>query len=140
MARFHVSGSLELCYVPPKVKVLEISELGKSALTGSIDLTCLPDGMQKLYLNDHQFTGEIDLTKLPWKMQALSFRNNELTGSLVIKKIPPSMVFMDMRGNHFNAVAVLDSETDATIKLEGSGVTSVVDGNGGELDMKRFLR
>ena len=139
ISRLHVNGSLALCYVPPKVIVLEISVWGKSELTGSIDLTCLPDGVQKLYLEYHQFTGSVDLTKLPWKMQVLLLRDNQLTGSLVIQKIPPSMVFMDMRNNHFSAVAVVDSETDATIQLQGSGVTSVVDENGKEIDSKPFL-
>ena len=41
-----------------------------------------------------------------------------------------------MRSNRLSAVAMVDSETDAMIKLERSGVTSVVDENGGECDMK----
>ena len=46
---------------------------------------------------------------------------------------------IDVRANQFNAVAVVDSETDAAIELEGSGVTSVVDENGKERDMQRLL-
>ena len=203
-----ITGSLELCYVPPKVNDLSIRSWGKSELTGSvnlarlpdgmeyvslcnnrlagkIDLTCLPDGMQKLSLENNQFTGEIDLTQLPHEMyalylhdnqltgeidltqlssemeclhlhnnqltgeidlthlpgqmQSLYLHNNQLTGSLVIRRLSPSMGFIDMRSNRFSAVAVIDSETDATIKLEGSGVTSVVDGSGRELDMQTFL-
>ena len=230
ITRFYLYGSLELCYVPPKVKVLAICVLGKSGLTesidltrvpdgmeeldlrshkltgevdltqlpdgmerlylnnnqltGGIDLTQLPSGMQMLYLDDNQFTGEVDLTRMPegmvWLylnhnqltggidlthlpagmghiylsnnrlsgeidltelpdgMVGLYLENNHLSGSLVIKKLTHE-IYIDARRNRFNAVAVVDSETDATIKLEGSGVTSVVDGNGGELDMKRFL-
>ena len=90
----NVSGSVKLCYIPPKMKVLRISSFGNSKLTGSIDLIYLPHGMQVI----------------------------------------------DVQGNHLNAIAVVDSRTDATIKLKGSGVTSVVGENGRELDMNRFLK
>ena len=43
------------------------------------------------------------------------------------------------RVNKFNTIALVDSETHVTIKLKGSGVTSVSDRNGGELDMSRFF-
>ena len=33
----NISGSIDLCYVPPKVKVLQISSWGKRQLTGSVD-------------------------------------------------------------------------------------------------------
>ena len=71
-----LSGSLELCYVPPKVKVLDIS----SRLTGSVDLRQLPDEMSKLHLNNSQLTGEIDLTQLPDGMYDLYLSSNQLTG------------------------------------------------------------
>ena len=46
---------------------------------------------------------------------------------------------IDVQGNHFNSIAVIDSITYVSIKLEGSAVTSVVDENGRELNMNRFL-
>ena len=204
----HVRGSLELCYVPPKVKMLHISShfegqltgsvdlrqlpdgmkkfslqgnklsgeinlpklpkgmkqlvLNRNKLTGGIDLTLLPDGMYNLSLKNNQLTGEIDLTHLPdrirWLelnnnyltgeidlrqlpkgMRQLDLQNNQLTGSLVIKKLPRMMNLIDVRGNHFNAIAVIDSKTRASIKLDMSGVTSVVAENGKERNMKLFL-
>ena len=204
----NMSGTIGLCYVPPKVKLLEINWGSGSKLTGSVDLACLPDGMEALFLNCHQLTGEIDLTHLPDKMRFLflrnnqftgeidltklpdglrylyiennqltgeidltqlpegmhelslfnnSFtgqinlahipnglrdillRNNQLTGSLSITNVPPNMCFIDMQYNNFNSVAVVHSRTHANIKLQESGVASVVDENGKELDSKRFF-
>ena len=111
-----LGGSLELCYVPPKVKVLNINWWLGSRLTGPVDLTHLPEGMESLCL-----------------------KNNRLSGSLVIKNVPQWLDIIDLRGNQFNAIAVVDAKTNATIQLKDSGVTSVVDENGKELDMQRFL-
>ena len=71
----HVSGSLALRYVPPKVKALKIIS-AENRLTGSVDLTQLPDKMENLTLSNNQLTGEINLTQLPDGMQKLylSFR------------------------------------------------------------------
>ena len=181
----NVSGLLELCYVPPRVKELYIRSRYKNKLTGSVDLTQLPEGMQRLYLQNNQligdidltqlpkgmkylflvsneltgeidltrlpdgmqclylennsFTGQIDLTQLPNEMKYLFLENNQLSGSFVIKALTNGM-FINAQGNNFNAVAVVDSETCATIRLQGSGVTSVVDENGKAQDMKQFLR
>ena len=182
----HVSGSIELCYVPPKVKVLNISLWwGTNELTGSVDLTSLPDGMESLSLNynqltggidltqlpkemqklhlynnkltggidltqlpdrmssiffsNNEFTGEIDATHLPDEMEYLIFNNNKLSGSLIMRLLPRKMKSIDARVNYFNSVAVVDSKALATIKLRGSGVMSVVNENGKELDTKRFL-
>ena len=95
--------------------------------------------MYYLSLKNNQLTGEIGLTHLPDKMKQLDLQNNQLTGSLVIEQVPRMMNLIDVRGNHFNAIAVIDSKTRATIKLEMSGVTSVVAENGKERDMKLFL-
>ena len=161
IASCYVIGSLELCYVPPKMKLLNISpwngkgeltgsadlthlpegmeslSLNNNTLTGEIDLTSLPDGMIHLYLCNNYFTGEIDLTQLPHRMTTLFLNNNQLSGSLVIKNLPPKMGLIDLQVNQFNAMAMVDLKTPTIIKLRGSGVTSVVDENGEKADMKR---
>ena len=183
--RKNLSGSLELCYVPPKVKFLIISSCGTSKLTGSVDLSQLPDRIYGFSLSDNQLTGEIDLTRLPERihglsleknqltgeinlsnlpdemdflnlesnhftgeidfthlpggMKYLSLENNQFTGSLVMKRLPHNIRAIDVRKNFFHAVAVVDSQTRAQIQLDGSGVTSIVDENGNELDNKRFF-
>ena len=182
-----ISGFIQLSYVPPKVKVLNISSLfidGKltgsvdlahlpkqmkeldiygNQFTGEIDLTHLPDGMNCLYLQNNQLTGEvdlthlpdgieilaldnnklsgeIDLTQLPGKMEYLHFHNNQLSGSLVLKKLPSEMRSINAEDNNFNAVAVVYSTVNVTIKLRGSGVASVVDENGKKRNSKQFFK
>ena len=39
-----ISGSIELCYLPPKVNVLMLTTSSDGKLTGSVDLTRLPTG------------------------------------------------------------------------------------------------
>ena len=156
------SSSLELCYVPPKVKMLMISSLGESTVTGSVDLTRLPNGMKYLSFADNEligeidlahlpdrmvhlslsrneFTGEIDLTQLPEGIKYLYLSHNQLSGSLFIRNLPQSMIILVVIGNHFDDIAVVDSKTRAAINLKESGVTSVVDENGRARDIKRFL-
>ena len=157
-----VGGSLELCYIPPKVKELYVTtmygnrltgsvdlthlpggmhdlSLSKNRLNGEIDLTCLPNRTTYLYLDNNQFTGEIDLTQLPDGMKELFLNNNQLSGSLVLSKLPPAMRCMNVRGNNFHAVAVVASEARGHIMLRGSGVTSVMDEKGRKLESKRFF-
>ena len=179
-----VSGSLEICYVPLKVRVLSIRplwvngnlkgsvdldhlseameelSLGRNQLTGKVNLTHLPGGMQRLLLNHNQLTGEIDLTQLPGGMEYLYLHNNQFTGGVDLTQLPDGMGYLFFQNNqlsgsfvierltrgicinaeenHFNAVAVVGSNTDARVKLSGSGVTSVVDENGREQDINRF--
>ena len=181
----NLSGSLELCYVPPKVEFLIISSCGTSKLSGSVDLEQLPDRIYGLSLSDNQLTGELDLTRLPERMHGLSLEKNQLTGEINLSNLPDEMDFLNLESNHFtgeidfthlpggmkylslennqftgslvmkrlphdirainvrknffNAIAVVDSQTRAQIQLDGSGVTSVVDENGKELDNKRFF-
>ena len=160
-----IVGSLELCYAPPKVKEFRVNppldeskmtgsvdlthlpeemthlDLQDNQLTGEIDLTQLPDVMSGLYLYNNKLTGEIDLTCLPGRMECLFLRINQLSGSVVIRRLPQGMKMIDLRENHFNAFAVVDSKaTDVDIFLSGSGVASIVDENGKEFDMKRFPR
>ena len=180
----YISGSIQLCYVPAKVRALNLKPPWTSKLTGSVDLTCLPEGMQTLRLNDHQLSGEIDLTQLPVRMCNLELKDNQLTGEIDLTHLPGSLsrlfltsnqlsgkvdlthlpygmvylhlennqfagslvinslsngIYINAQGNHFNAVAVVDSEAFAMVNLRGSGVTSVVDENGREIDIKQFL-
>ena len=137
MSNANVSGSLELCYIPPKVERLY---LGSNRLTGEIDLTRLPDIMCGLYLQNNRLTGEINVTQLPGGMTHLYMNNNQLSGSLILKNLPQRLNAIDARGNHFDAIGVVESKIHARIKLEESGVTSVVDENGNEQDMQLFLK
>ena len=71
----------------------------------------------------------------------ISLEKNRFSGSLVIKndRLPHGITTINAQGNQFNALAVVASETGATILLRGSGVTSVVDEHGKKQDLKRFF-
>ena len=129
-----LTGEIDLPQLPDGMQILDLKN---NQLTGSIDLTHLPDGMRIIYLQNNQLTGEINLTHLPDGMQKLFLQNNQLSGSLVLKRLT-AVLHINVQENNFNAVAVVESETRAYIMLRGSGVTSVVDENGKELDSKRF--
>ena len=121
----NTGGSLELCYVPPKVKLLRITPWGKTELKGSLDLTRLPDGMEalslhgnqlteeidltrlpegmlSLFLNENQLTGEVDLTQLPSRMECLAINTNQLTGEIDLTQLPDGMERLYLQKNQFS--------------------------------------
>ena len=133
-----LTGVIDLTKLPGAMTILH---LNFNQLTGAIDLTQLPGAMTILWLENNQLTGAIDLTQLPGEMKELYLNDNQLTGSLVIKRLPSTMHTLIARLNKFNAVAVVDVERYVTIALRGSGVTSVVDSHGKELDdQRRFMK
>ena len=132
-----LTGAIDLTQLPGAMTILW---LDFNQLTGAIDLTQLPGGMTILRLNGNQLTGAIDLTQLPGGMRSLSLNNNQLSGSLIIKRLPSTMQTLIACLNKFNAVAVVELERNVTVMLRGSGVTSVLDAHGRELDdQRRFI-
>ena len=111
----HVSGSLALRYVPPRVKVLKIISAG-SRLTGSVDLTQLPDRMENLTLSNNQLTGEINLTLLPDTMIILALYSNQLSGEIDLTQLPGGMAWLYLDHNQFTGEIDLTHLPDA-IKL-----------------------
>ena len=136
LSRNGFNGEIDLTQLGEGMNGLHLQN---NQLTGEIDLTHLPQGLQRLFLQNNQLTGEIDLKNLPDGMECISLSNNRLSGSLIINELPQGVKMIDVRRNHFNAIAVVDSKTHTNIELRRSGVTSVVDENGKEQDMKRFL-
>ena len=98
----HVRGSLDLRYIPPKVKVLLIASWDKRRVTGSVDLTRLPVGMQKLCLSNIELEGEIDLAHLPKDMVNLSLDNNQLTGEIDLTHLPEGMPRLFLQNNQLS--------------------------------------
>ena len=191
-----VSGSLQLCYIPPKVQIFDMSRkeltgsiditqisddikqlyLHGNHLTGSVDLTKLPESSTDVYLQNNQCSGSINLTKLPASMNDLDLSHNQFsgsidltrlpqrictlrlsvnrlsgsvclsklpekifniaidenafTGSFIAKNLPPNLGIIYANKNQFSEKAVIDAQTGATVDLQKSGVTSVVDENG----------
>ena len=88
----NVSGSLDLCDVPPKVRVLRTTPLWRNGkLTGTVALADLPDGMQVIDLRGNELTGEIDLRRLPETMEEVHLEQNQLTGKVDLTRLPEGM-------------------------------------------------
>ena len=92
-----------------------------------------------LYFENNQFTGELDVINLPSAIEELHLENNHFSGSLVVKGVPRGLKRIDAWGNHLHALAVVYSEALSRFMLRKSGVTSLLDENGVELDMKWLL-
>ena len=144
------SGSLQLCYLPPKFQCLLVNYAGltgsldltqmpqsmlvltvaSNKLTGSIDLAHLPQNLFYLGLGFNQFHGSFDLTQLPQSMKYLDLNNNRFSGVFNATNLPSNLSKVDASGNQFSAIAFVDAQTKAKITLNQSGVTSVVDESG----------
>ena len=151
-----VSGSLQLAYIPPKVRELiipfqqlkgsfdfayvprsmEFLSLDNNRLTGTLNLEKLPPNIRIIHLHGNQLSGSLRFDTLPAKMRNINVSNNRFTGQFVATNLPPVLALLNAKDNHFSAIAVVDSETEAFINLSGSGVTSVIDENG-NLNVKR---
>ena len=147
-----VSGSLELCYVPPKVKFLERTSWARSKLTGSADLTKLPlknnnftgeidliqlpDGIDYLSLSDNHLTGGIDLTQLPHGIYELHIGNNRLTGEIFLAQLLHGMRGLYLGNNQLTGIIDLTQLPDGLNELhlpnnqltEGIDLTQLPDG------------
>ena len=79
----NASGSLELCYVPPKAEAFIITSLTGSRLTGSVNLTQISNEMNQINPQSNNFTGQIDLLKrLPNSVCDLYLNNNQFSGEI----------------------------------------------------------
>lgn len=95
-----LTGSIDLTHLPSGLQELTVSN--NVNLTGSLDLTKLPAGLASLSLGSNAFTGSIDLTKLPSTLTALDVSANSLTGSLDFTQLPPSVTYLYFGTNNFS--------------------------------------
>jgi len=79
-------------------------DLRGKRLTGTIDLTKLPQGLEELYLYNNQLTGPIDLTKLPQGLEVLVLSYTRLTGTIDLTKLPQGLKELDLSYNRFTPV------------------------------------
>ena len=134
----YFTGSLQLSYMPPKVKTfyiqwhrlegsidlmnlpegLEYLGLNQSGFMGSMNLTKLPESMKELALFENKLTGTIDLTQLPERMQYLLVFNNLLEGSLDLTRLPGSMKYLYLFENSFTGSVNLEHLPESMEDLE----------------------
>uniref|UniRef100_A0A7S4KTR8 Leucine-rich repeat protein n=1 Tax=Paramoeba aestuarina TaxID=180227 RepID=A0A7S4KTR8_9EUKA len=92
-------GEIDLQLVPESVTAIMLWE---NTLHGSLNLSCLPDGMKELYCSQNAFTGTIDLIHLPSSMTGLSASFNELSGSLNLQQLPRRLLTLYLNNNAFS--------------------------------------
>jgi len=92
----NLTGTIDLSKLPQGLQELY---LHNNQLTGPVDLTKLPQGLQELYLNDNRLTGPLNLTKLPQGLQVLNLSDNRLTGPLNLTKLPQGLRRLYLQNN-----------------------------------------
>eukprot|EP00009_Paramoeba_aestuarina_P011501 CAMPEP_0201542784 /NCGR_PEP_ID=MMETSP0161_2-20130828/72222_1 /ASSEMBLY_ACC=CAM_ASM_000251 /TAXON_ID=180227 /ORGANISM="Neoparamoeba aestuarina, Strain SoJaBio B1-5/56/2" /LENGTH=102 /DNA_ID=CAMNT_0047950463 /DNA_START=716 /DNA_END=1024 /DNA_ORIENTATION=+ len=75
-----LKGSLALQWLPSTVTQCALTNIDYSSecMTGTLDLTSLPESLIYLKLTGNHFEGEIALTSLPKKMESLDLSDNRL--------------------------------------------------------------
>ena len=125
VVKFHdfytFTGSLQLCYIPPKVETFRLQfkvftgsidltqlprslwelDLGRDNLEGPIDLTRLPEGIKNLHLCNNRFSGSVELTQLPQSIKSLELQGNRFTGEIDLTRLPEDMESLYLHENLF---------------------------------------
>ena len=100
-------------------------------LSGSVDLTKLPQKLEMLHLNDNHFSGSLDLTVLPRTLRELKLEHNDLDGSLVLTQLPRTLELLHLSDNAFFGFVNISKlpETMSHLQLHNNHLTRV--GQGG---------
>ena len=119
---YSTSPSLELRYIPPKVRSINFMW---SKLTGSADLTSLPKHMEKIDLKFNELSGSVELTQLPQTMEFLELLSNKFTGTVGLRHLPEGMKYLSIGGNRLSGSVHLDHLPIALeeICLQGNSFT-----------------
>ena len=94
-------GSLDLFYIPAKVKVFIINSGYNRLFTVSVDLSQLPHVLKKIFIYKNLFTEEIDLTQLPEGIERFCLEENQFSGEVDLTHLPDGMVILTLHNNQF---------------------------------------
>ena len=96
---FAAGGSIDLQYVPPTVKSIEVLYL---ALRGTVDTAQLPDALVELHLDHNHFRGSFETEGLPRTLWSLLLSSNAFTGRLHLHTLPETLYTLDASCNDFS--------------------------------------
>uniref|UniRef100_A0A7S4KSB0 Leucine-rich repeat protein n=1 Tax=Paramoeba aestuarina TaxID=180227 RepID=A0A7S4KSB0_9EUKA len=113
-------GSLALEWLPSTVEKFEVfhSIFSATWLTGTINLTSLPDLMESLSLYGSNLTGEVALRSLPSKMEILDLRNNKFFGAVDLRSLPSTLDTLRLSRNDFEGVTDFSRLPTALVMLD----------------------
>ena len=97
--KFFISGSVELCYIPPRVKNVCIWH---TTLTGSIDFAQVPQHMENFNFYGNQLSGCVDFTQIPQSMRYLHLKSNQVSGSADLTHLPEGLLKLSLDLNQFS--------------------------------------
>ena len=97
-------GSIDLQWLPSTVSSLQAA---RNKLGCFLNLTTLPDSIQRLNLSNNVFSGEIDLCHLLADLKELNLTRNQLSGSLHLENLPQSMQSLYVHVNRFSGTVCL---------------------------------
>jgi len=74
--------------------------LTSNQLSGSVDLTRLPVGMDYIDLSSNNFSGSVDVRRLPPSLLLLYLHTNDFEGHTDFSMLPEGMSDLDIRGTN----------------------------------------
>ena len=95
-----ITGSLDISEIPESIKNLYLC---RNEIFGSLDLASLHSTMVYLRLSKNKFSGSVDLAHLPQAMKGIDLSENNLAGSIFIGDyIPPNIYLNDNQFTSLN--------------------------------------
>ena len=100
--RIHMSagagGSVAFQYLPKSVKEVDFSEC---MLTGSVEVSLLPDGLELFNVMLAGLSGTFDFAELPSHLVVCDISDNSFHGSADFTNLPAGLTELELRSNNF---------------------------------------
>ena len=152
-----LEGTISLDFVPPLVRQIKLASvlIFGNQLRGTINTADLPEVLEELDVQSHEFGGTVDMTTLPNCLKNLNASANLLSGTLCLSNLPPKIEEIDLERNtfcgeirlvnipetlksvylgenSFNGIAVVSVRSNLFVEIGGGScnITSVTDENG----------
>ena len=122
-----LSGTLDCSRLPRGLQVIFLSN---NTFERSLNLTVLPPCLLELHLGHNAFEGELDFTALPEDLTHLDLSSNNFRGPVCFTRLPPKLRFLHLNENRFDGSVDL-RRLPASLRI----MDISVNGFGGALDV-----
>ena len=96
---FCEDGLMELRYVPPTVRTLEVAHMG---IDGTLETERLPAVLEILRIPFNNFQGTFAIEGLPQEIKSVLILGNNFEGSLALESLPTLVEQLEASGNRFS--------------------------------------